>query len=244
MLEEPDERYFIGVGRTQSDRYLVIGLSSKITSEVRVLEADDPEGEFRVVLPRRDGVEYSLEHAVIAGQDVFLVLHNEGAINFELVSVPVDDPTARTVLVARQRRDAARGRRRVRRASSSLSYRRDALTRIGIMLIDERVPDGIGPLQEILFDEELFTCGVGANAEWVQPLIRVGVGSFITPASVYDYVVATGELILRKQAPVLGGYDPADYEQHRSWAIADDGVRVPVPSCAARTPRATARPPR
>ncbi|GAA3534655.1 S9 family peptidase [Aeromicrobium panaciterrae] len=237
VLEEPDERYFVGVGRTQSDRYLVIGLSSKITSEVRVLEADDPEGEFRVVLPRQDGVEYSLEHANIGGQDVFLVLHNDGAINFELVSVPVDDPTSRTVLVPGS--DAVRLEDvDVFEGQLVLSYRRDALTRIGIMLIDERLPHGIGPLQEILFDEELFTCGVGANAEWAQPLIRVGVGSFITPASVYDYVVATGELILRKQAPVLGGYDPADYEQHRTWAVADDDTLIPVSVvCRKDTPR-------
>ncbi len=227
VFEEPDERYFVGVGRTQSDHYLVIGLSSKITSEVRVLEADDPEGEFRIVLPRRDGVEYSLEHAVIAGKDVFLILHNEEAINFELVSVPVDEPTTRTVLIPGAE-DVRLEDVDVFSGQIVVSYRRDALTRIGIMLIDEHVPSGIGPLQEILFDEELFTCGVGANAEWVQPLIRVGVGSFITPASVFDYVVATGELILRKQAPVLGGYDPDDYEQHRTWAIADDGVRVPV----------------
>jgi len=106
-----------------------------------------------------------------------------------------------------------------------VSYRREALSRIGIMSVGV---DGLGPLKEIEFGEELFTSGVGANAEWDQPLIRVGVGSFITPASVYDYDVATGELILRKQAPVLGGYDPADYEQHRTWAIADDGTRVPV----------------
>ena len=237
VLEEPDERYFVGVGRTQSDRYLVIGLSSKVTSEVRVLEADDPEGDFRVVLPRRDGIEYSLEHAVIAGDDVFLVLHNEDAINFELMYVPVGDPTSRTAIIP--------GSDNVRLEDVDvfagqlvLSYRRDALTRIGIMLLEPNFPNGIGPLQEILFDEELFTCGVGANAEWVQPLIRVGVGSFITPASVYDYVVATGELILRKQAPVLGGYDPADYEQHRTWATADDGVRVPVSVvCRKDTPR-------
>ncbi len=237
VFEEPDERYFVGVGRTQSDRFLVIGLSSKVTSEARVLEADDPEGEFRVVLPRRDGIEYSLEHAVIAGQDVFLVLHNEDAINFELVSVPVDGPTTRTVLIPAS--DAVRLEDvDVFAGQLVVSYRRDALTRIGVMPLDAKIPNGIGPLQEILFEEELFTCGVGANAEWVQPVIRVGVGSFITPAAVYDYVVATGELILRKQAPVLGGYDPADYEQHRTWAIADDGVRVPVSVvCRKDTPR-------
>ncbi len=237
VFEEPDERYFVGVGRTQSDRYLVIGLSSKVTSEARVLEADNPEGEFRVVLPRRDGIEYSLEHAVIAGQDVFLVLHNEGAINFELMSVPVDDPTDRTVRIPAS--EAVRLEDvDVFAGQLVVSYRRDALTRIGVMHLDATVPNGIGPLQEIEFEEELFTCGVGGNAEWVQPVIRVGVGSFITPAAVYDYVVATGELILRKQAPVLGGYDPADYEQHRTWAIADDGVRVPVSVvCRKDTPR-------
>ena len=68
-------------------------------------------------------------------------------------------------------------------------------------------------------------------------MIRVGVGSFITPASVYDYDVATGELILRKQAPVLGGYDPADYEQHRTWAIADDGTRPGLGGLPGGTPR-------
>jgi oligopeptidase B len=234
VLEEPDERYFVGIGRTQSDRYLVIGLSSKITSEARVLAADDPEGEFEVVLPRRDGVEYSIEHAVIGAKDVFLVMHNEGALNFELISVPVDDPSTRTVLIAGS--DTTRLEDvDVFATHIVVSYRREALSRIGIMHVRA---DGLGPLTEIEFGEELFTSGVGANAEWDQPTIRVGVGSFITPASVYDYIVATGELILRKQAPVLGGYDPADYEQHRTWAIADDGTRIPVSVvCRIDTPR-------
>jgi oligopeptidase B len=234
VLEEPDERYFIGVGRTQSERFLVIGLSSKVTSEVRVLEANDPEGEFRVVLPRRDGVEYSLEHAVIGDDDFFLILHNDGALNFELAAVRVDDPSARTVIIpgsaSTRLEDVDVFARQL-----VVSYRRDALSRIGIIPLG---PDSLGELTEIDFGEELFTSGVGANAEWDQPLIRVGVGSFITPASIYDYVVATGELILRKQAPVLGGYDPDEYEQHRTWAVADDGVRVPVSVvCRKDTPR-------
>lgn len=234
VLEEPDERYFIGVGRTQSERFLVIGLSSKVTSEVRVLEADDPEGEFRVVLPRRDGVEYSLEHAVIRGEDFFLVLHNDGALNFELAAVRVDDPSVRTVVIPGSESTRLEDVD-VFAKQLVVSYRRDALSRIGIILLG---PDGLGELTEIDFGEELFTSGVGANAEWDQPLIRVGVGSFITPASIYDYVVETGELILRKQAPVLGGYDPDEYEQHRSWAVADDGVRVPVSVvCRKDTPR-------
>lgn len=237
--EEPDERYFIGVGRTHSEKYLVIGMSSKITSEYRVLEATDPEGEFRVVLPRRDGVEYSLEHAVIGGDDRFVILHNEDALNFELVTVAVDDLplkdlTQRTVVVAGS--DTTRLEDiDVFERHLVLSYRRDALARIGTLAIG---PDGIGELQEIDFGEELFTSGVGANAEWNPPLIRVGVGSFLTPSSVYDFDPETRELILRKQAPVLGGYDADEYEQHRSWAVADDGTRVPVSIvCRKDTPR-------
>jgi len=237
--EEPDERYFVGVGRTHSERYLVIGLSSKITSEYRVLAADDPEGEFQVVLPRRDGVEYSLEHAVIAGEDRFVILHNEGALNFELVTVsadvlPIADLAGSTVVIAgsdtTRLEDVDVFARHV-----VLSYRRDALARIGILPITD---DGLGALEEIDFGEELFTSGVGANAEWDPPLIRVGVGSFVTPSSVYDFDTATKELVLRKQAPVLGGYDADEYEQHRSWAVADDGTRVPVSIVARKdTPR-------
>jgi oligopeptidase B len=237
--EETDERYFVGVGRTHSEKYLVIGMSSKITSEYRVLEADQPEGEFRVVLPRRDGVEYSLEHAVIGGDDRFVILHNEGAINFELVTVPVQteplaDLSTCTVVIAgsdtTRLEDVDVFARHI-----VVSYRRDALARIGLLPLSD---DGIGALEEVDFGEELFSSGVGGNAEWDPPLIRVGVGSFVTPSSVYDYDPASKELILRKQAPVLGGYDPDEYEQHRSWALADDGTRVPVSIvCRKDTPR-------
>jgi len=225
VYEESDERFFTGVGRTRSDRYLAIGSSSKITSEVRILEADNPTGEFRVVWPRETGVEYSVEHAVVNGADEFLILHNREAINFTLVSVPADGPydEPQTVLahdpgVRLEDIDVFAGQVMVQ-------YRRDAMPRVSIMRIG---PEGLGPPEEIGFGEELISCGVGANAEWDQPLVRLGYGSFVTPATVVDYAVATGEFKQRKQAVVLGGYDPADYEQHRIWAKADDGERVPI----------------
>ena len=234
VVEEPDERYFIGVGRTHSEKYLVIGLSSKITSEVRVLEADDPTGEFRVLLPRRDGVEYSAEHAVVGGTDQFLVLHNDGAVNFELAMTPADSPGDLTVLVpgsdTTRLEDVDVFARFV-----LLSYRRDALARVSIAPLTDT---GLGEPTEIDFGETLFTSGVGANAEWDPPVVRLGVGSFVTPSSVLDYVVDTGELVLRKQQVVLGGYDATEYEQHRSWATADDGTQVPMSIVARRdTPR-------
>jgi len=233
VLEETDERFFVGVGRTHSEKYLVIASSSKVTSEFRVLEADDPEGQFQVVLPRRDGVEYSVEHAILDGRDVFFVLHNDGAPNFELAVTPADDPGTLTTVIAHS--DERLEDIDVFARFAVLSYRRDGLARIAIAPL---TADGLGERQEIDFGEELFTSGVGGNAEWDPPVVRVGGGSFVTPGTVYDYVVAEDRLVLRRQAPVLGGYDPGDYEQHRTWATAEDGTAVPISIvCRKGTPR-------
>ena len=235
MYEETDERFFTGIGRTRSDRFLAIGSSSKITSEVRILEADDPTGEFRVVWPRETGVEYSVEHAVINGADDFLVLHNRDAINFTLESVPADGPYDEpTTVLPHDPASAARGRRCVRRTGhGAIPTRRDAAG--GHHADRLRRAE---PLQEIGFGEELVSVRRGRERRMGPAVVRLGYGSFITPATVVDYVVATGELKQRKQAVVLGGYDPADYEQHRIWATADDGAQVPISVvCKAGTPR-------
>ncbi|HSI27315.1 MAG TPA: oligopeptidase B, partial [Aeromicrobium sp.] len=225
VYEETDERFFTGIGRTQSEKYLAIGSGSKITSEARVLDASDPTGEFTVVWPRETGVEYSLEHAVLNGEDRFLVLHNREAINFALVSVPADGPYDATVDVLPHRGDVRLEDIDVFAGQVLVQYRRAALSRVGVM----RITDGrLGELTEIDFGEELVACGVGANAEWDQPVVRLGYGSFVTPSTVVDYTVATGGMKVLKRAPVLGGYDPADYQQHRIWATADDGTQIPI----------------
>jgi len=224
VFAEPDDRYFVGVGRSQSDKYLIITLGSKITSESWTLDASDPTGEFTVVLPRREGVEYGVEHVVIGGRDKLLLLHNDQAPNFELALIDPADPSRRSVVI--EASDATRLEEiDVFASVVAVSYRRDALTRIGLAPITD---DGIGRLTELDFDEELFSCGVGGNAEWDPPYLRIGYASFVTPHSVYDYDLSSGELILRRQAPVLGGYDPADYRQERAWAKADDGAAVPI----------------
>ncbi|MGI8536814.1 MAG: S9 family peptidase [Mycobacteriales bacterium] len=236
VFHETDERFFTGIGSTRSDAYLMIGSGSKITSEVRVLRADDPEGEFTVLAERRTGVEYSIDHAVIGGEDVFLVLHNDGAANFELAVAPVDDagPQRWSPLIE-HRADTRLDDVDAFADHLVVSLRRGALARISVLPV---TADGVGEAREIDFDDELFTTGVGANPEWDQPILRIGYTSFVTPATVYDYVVATGDLVLRKQQPVLGDFDPSAYEQHRTWATAEDGTRVPISVVAAKgTPR-------
>ncbi|MFC9789308.1 S9 family peptidase [Rhodococcus sp. NPDC127528] len=236
VFHEPDERFWVGFGSTRSEKYLMIWIGSKVTSEILCLESDDPEGEFRVVLPRVDGVEYSVEHAVVAGEDRFLILHNgdvDGvkADNFTLVDAPVADPTDQRTLLA-HREDVRLEEVEAFAGHLVLSYRREALTRVAVWPLRA---EGYGDLHELEFGEELYSVGVGSNPEWSGPLLRLGFTSFITPSRVYDYDVATGALLLRKAQPVLGGYDPADYEQHRDWATAADGTQIPISIVRRRT---------
>ncbi len=234
VFEESDDRYWVGVGVTRSSQYIVIELGSKITSEALVLDAADPTGEFRVVWPRREGVEYEIEHAIVGGSDRFLVLHNDGAENFELVDVPADDPTSehdRRVVVAHHTE------RRIESVDAfaghlALEYRAEALPRVAVIPIEG---DGYGDAHEVPFDEALFSAGLGGNPEWEQPTLRIGYTSFVTPSEVSDLDLATGEVTVLKRQPVLGGYDPADYVQERDWATARTARRCRSRSSGAAT---------
>ncbi|GAB3563530.1 S9 family peptidase [Spelaeicoccus albus] len=229
VFHQPDERFWSGFGSTRSETYLMIETSSKVTSEVRVLDASDPEGEFRVVWPAVPGVEYSVEHAVIGGDDRFLIVHNQAGPNFELVDVPAGDPLNRDDSRVLMPHDDSVRLEDVDAFESFLavSYRRAALTRIGLMPLHDG-PEPVGRLHEIEFDEELYACGISANPEWSQPTLRLAYTSFVTPRVVYDYVPATGELRELKRQPVLGGYDWRKYAQKREWVSVAPGVEVPL----------------
>ncbi|MGK9273561.1 S9 family peptidase [Williamsia muralis] len=224
VFHEPDEQYWVGIGGTRSDKYLMITLGSKITTEVRILDAADPTGEFTVVWPREEGVEYGVEHAVIDGRDRFLILHNKNAENFELLDAPVTDPTDTQVLVPHDPEvriedvDAFAGQ-------LVLSYRREALPRLSIAQLNG---SGTPEFVEVSFDEELYSAGLGGNPEWAAPRLRIGYTSFINPTEVFDLDVATGERTLLKRQQVLGDFDPAEYEQYRDWATAGDGTKIPL----------------
>jgi len=225
VCHEPDERFWLAVGRTRSDAYVLIAAGSAITSEIRYGDAADPQAEFTTVLARRDGVEYSLEHAVVGGEDRFLIVHNHGAVNFTLVEAPVDDPSAQRTLIA-HRDDVRIDGVDAFAGHLVVSYRREALPRIQLWPIEA---DGnyVRP-QEISFDSELMSAGLGANPNWVSPMLRIGATSFLTPVRVYDLDLMTGERILLREQPVLGDYRRQDYVERRDWAVAPDGALVPV----------------
>ena len=236
VIEEPDQRFSVGVGLTRSERYVSFGVSSTLTSEVWLLDATQPAGSPQVVLPRRQGVEYSVEHQ--AGPDGdpgrLLILHNDGALNFELASVPLPATAGPGPLADPANFTAVAGHREDTRllgidAFAShlvLHYRRDALTGLRILRAD-------GSEQEIGFPEPLYSVGPGSNPEYDSPVIRLHYVSLATPDSVFDADARTGELTLLKRRPVLplpgrGPYNPDDFEQHREWAVAADGTQIPI----------------
>jgi oligopeptidase B len=225
VYHEADERFWLGVGLTRSDAYVIIASGSSITSEMRYADATDPNAEFTVVLPRRDGVEYAVEHAVVGGEDRFLVLHNDGAVNFTLSEAPVSDPTRQRTLIP-HRDDVRIDGVDAFAGHLVVSYRRAALPRIQLWPLDSG--GGYGEPQELAFDSELMSVGVGWNPVWDAPKLRIGAGSLATPARIYDVDLVSGERKLLREQPVLGGYRPEDYVERRDWALADDGSRIPL----------------
>lgn len=240
---ELDARFWVGVGRSRSDRFLMIASGSKTTSEYRYLDADEPEAGFRVFAPRVEGLEYSLDHAVLGGEDRFLVLHNHTGPDFELALAPVSPTTheAWQPLIAHDPEvriedvDAFAGHLVVHQRSKGLTQLR--VLHLG-STPDELVTDD----HFVEFDEEIYTVGSGSNPGFHQPVIRLGYTSMAVPSSVYDYDVRSRQLTLLRRTPVLGGYDPADYEEHRLWATAADGRQVPISIVARRDARAAGEP--
>lgn len=237
VFHEPDERFWLGVGVTRSRKFLMIEAGSNVTSETWLLDGEAPADEFTVVWPRKEGVEYDVEHVVAGGRDRLLVVHNDGAMNFELVSVAASDPQGpRRMLLPH---DPATRIESVDafRDFVAVEYRREGLPRVAIAKVPPSGLPATAPteagtpddtLHELAFDEALFSVGVGGNPAWDQPMLRIGYSSFVTPSTVYDVVVATGERKLRKRQVVLGDYDATRYAQRREWAIADDGTRIPI----------------
>ncbi|HVQ84733.1 MAG TPA: S9 family peptidase, partial [Mycobacterium sp.] len=206
-------------------KYVFIASGSSITTEMHYADSADPLARFTVVLPRREGVEYSVEHAVVGGQDRFLILHNDGAVNFTLTEAPVSDPTRQRTLIG-HRDDVRLEGVDAFAGHLVVSYRRAALPRIQLWPIDS--DGGYGEPEEISFDSDLMSSGLGGNPTWESPKLRIRAGSLVTPAQIYDIDFATGERTLLREQPVLGDYRPADYVERRDWALADDGTRIPV----------------
>ena len=232
---ETDGRFFTSVGRTRSDRFMVVASGSKTTTEYRLLDADDPDRGWWVFAEREEGVEYSLDHGVLGGQDALLVLHNATGPDFELGVAPCA-PTPRAQWRPLIGHDTAVRLEDVDAFATHLvvHQRSEGLTQLRILELGGTQDAPVTDDYLVSFDEEVYTVGASGNPGFHQPTVRLGYTTMAIPSSIYDYDVRDRSLTLLRRAPVLGGYDPADYEEHRLWATAEDGERIPISWVARR----------
>jgi oligopeptidase B len=219
VYEEADELFDIGVGDTRSERFVVMAATSKDTSEMRVLPADQPEGEFRVVEPRRAGHEYYLDHH----EDEFFIRTNDKGRNFRLVRAPVADPSAKNWRQVIAHRPLVMLEEIDLFKDFWVAVERDK----GLLKL--RVTDfASGASHYVDFDEAVYSAHPGGNWEYESRQFRFIYESLVTPRSWYDYDVADRTRTLLKRQPVLGGYDPSDYQSEALTATAKDGTRIPI----------------
>jgi oligopeptidase B len=219
VYEEPDEAFSVEVLRSRSREFLFLTLGSLTTSEWRYLPAAEPRGEWRIIEPRRRDIEYAVEQE----GDSFWITVNDTGRTFRLVSAPVAAPGKenwREVIPARSEVmiegiDAF--------AHWLVRYEREnGLQRIVV----RRLADGNE--HTVAFPEPTYSVEPGRNAVFATDTLRYEYTSLVTPRSTYDYDMAGQTSLLRKQQPVLGGFDPENYASERVYAPAPDGVKVPV----------------
>ena len=219
VYEEKDERFNIRAERSRSRKYIFLTSASHTTSEVRCLDAANPTGEWKLLAPREQDVEYYADHL----GDHFYIRTNDKGRNFRLVSAPVDDPgKSNWKEVVPVREDVMLSAFEAFQDFYVLFEREQGLPQLTIVNL------ATGAKQRIPFPEPVYTASPQINREFKTKLFRYAYQSLRTPPSVFDYDVEKHTSTLLKQNEVPGGYDSSRYNSERLWATARDGAKVPV----------------
>ncbi len=221
VFQEDDERFFLEIDSSRSEDLLFITLQSQTTSEGWLLEAADPQAAFRCIRPREAGVEYWAEHQRGDGGGRLVILATLDAPNGRILEAPVSSPGDWQEMLP-HRADVKLDGLDAFADHLVVWCRRDATS--GIVVL----PGRGRPPEELSFDEDVRTVDAGSNLEYDTHSLRFEYESLVTPTSVYDHDLETGERTLLKQQPVLGGYRISDWESVREWATAGDGTRIPI----------------
>jgi oligopeptidase B len=220
VYEEKDVLFNAQVSRSRDNRMLFIGSSAKTMREYRYLAADDPLGEWRVISPRREGHEYSADY----DRGKFYITTNKEAENFKVVEAPAADPGETNwhdyipynPAIKIDGISFFKGYAVVSELENGLEYLR---------VIDNKDPKAGARIQT---PESVYTMGMGNNPEYDVPIIRYNYSSMITPTSTFEFSFKDGKSTLIKQQEIPSGYDKTQYETKRVWAVARDGVNVPI----------------
>jgi oligopeptidase B len=218
LYHEHDEGFRVGVSETSDRQWIVIAAGDHVTSEVYLLPASDPMARPICVAPRKTGREYDVE----THGDTLYIHTNDTDPMWRLVTAPIADPEKWSELIAPSKHFYMTGVE-CYRDYFVVEGREDGLDQIWI----HRYDPTIAP-QRITFPEASYTAGLGDNPEYDMPVIRLGYESMVTPGTVYDYDVATGEMTTLKVQEIPSGYDADKYDTERLKIKARDGTEVPV----------------
>jgi len=219
IYEEKDDTFSAYVYKTKSKKYVVIGAYQTLSQEYRVLNADNPTGEFRLIQPRERGLEYSIGHF----GDKFYIRTNLDARNFRLMSTPENATTKENwTEVIPNRDDVLFEDMDMFKNYLVLSERKNGITQL-------RIRPWSGAAEHYIeFGEAAYVAATSTNPEFDTDVLRISYQSMTTPVTVYDYDMGSKQLTVMKQQEVLGDFDPANYESERLYATARDGAKVPI----------------
>lgn len=216
---EEDDSYYLYLTKTRSRKYLLLQLESNTTTETWYLDADNPDGNFRLMHPRQHKMEYYVEHH----SDRFYIMTNDNATNFKLMQTPVHSPAKKNWREVLPHRESVKiDGVDAFRDHLVLYERENGLKQIRVT--DLRTDN----VHYIEFPEPVYTYWPGRNPDFNTSTLRFTYTSLVTPRSVFDYDMTTRDRELKKQYEVLGGYQPENYQSERIFATASDGTRIPM----------------
>jgi oligopeptidase B len=218
IFEETDEEFSCMVHKSKTEEYLFIHSESTISSEMRFLKSDQPQGEFQILQARIPHLEYAADHY----DGFFWIKTNDNAQNFKLVKTPISHPGKENWTdVIGHRSDVLLEDFELFSNYLVTQERTNGLTQI-------QIKPWKGKAYALRFEDETYTAWVSTNPEFDTDILRFGYNSLVMPSSVFDYDMITGEKTLLKQQEVVGGHDPNLYHSERIWAKASDGTLVPI----------------
>jgi len=218
VWHEEDNTFLCYAYKSKSDKYIIIGSYQTLSQEFRVLEADNPVGEFRVIQARERNLEYGIAHY----GDRFYIRTNLDAKNFRLMSTP-ENATSKDNWeeVIPHRKDVLLEGIDIFNDYLVLNERKNGITQL-------RIRPWEGTEHYIEFPEDAYVAYTSVNPEFDTDILRFGYTSLTTPSSTYDYNMKTKERELLKQQEVVGEFNPSDYASERIYVTARDGAKVPV----------------
>ncbi len=219
LYEEKDEIFDIGAGRSDDEKMIFLGAYSKTSTEIRYLPSNQPTGEFKLILARQPGHEYSVEH--YGGN--FYIRTKKDAKNFRIVTAPVTDPQEKNWKTY---------------IAHNPNVKIDGISFFANHAVVSEKEGGLNHLRiidlksnqshRITTPESDFTIFMSNNPEFNTTTLRFSYQSMVTSASTFDYDMNTRQRTLLKQQEVLGGYDAKQYVAERIWAVARDNTKVPI----------------